>query len=219
MPSPGRFWEDCNNRPYTALPSPLWQVVDNILSIWQCDTITARHTLAGRKLSGLMLETFRPNGVQGEYVQRGLDGRLSVKQPDCCERSTTVAFDSGPLPTNSAFSRRVSKMLIVHVDIKVKCGCESAFMAITIENARNSLKEAGILRFDIIQREDDPERFLLMEVYSSADDQLKHRETPHFKKWRKGVMEMLAEPYTLAKFCAVFPDPEGSEWACQSAPV
>ena len=61
-------------------------------------------------------------------------------------------------------------MLIVHVFVHVKPDKIEAFKTATIENAQHSLKESGVARFDIIQQQDDPTRFVLVEVYRTPDD-------------------------------------------------
>jgi autoinducer 2-degrading protein len=94
-------------------------------------------------------------------------------------------------------------MLIVHVHIRVKPESVEAFKAATTENARHSVQEPGITRFEALQQSDDPTRFLLMETYQDASDQLKHRETAHYAKWRDTVAEMMAEPRTPIKYVAV----------------
>ena len=78
-------------------------------------------------------------------------------------------------------------MLVVHVHVHVKPESVDAFKAATIENARNSIQEAGIARFDLIQQADDPTRFVLVEVYLTADDPGRHKETVHYAKWRDAV--------------------------------
>ena len=100
-------------------------------------------------------------------------------------------------------------MLIVHVFVHVKGDLVEAFRAATLENARNSIKEPGIARFDVIQRQDDPTRFVLVEVYRTADAPAKHKETTHYQKWRDSVADMMAEPRTSIKYTNVFPDEQG----------
>jgi len=100
-------------------------------------------------------------------------------------------------------------MLIVHVHIHVKAGAVDAFRAATIENASQSVKEAGIARFDFLQQADDPTRFVLVEVYRNADAPARHKETAHYAKWRDTVADMRAEPRTSVKFSNVFPGEEG----------
>jgi quinol monooxygenase YgiN len=95
-------------------------------------------------------------------------------------------------------------MLIVHVHARVKPECVEAFKKICVENARNSVKEPGIARFDVVQQADDPTRFVLVEVYRTADAPAKHKETAHYATWRDTVAPMMAEPRTSVKFGEVF---------------
>jgi quinol monooxygenase YgiN len=99
-------------------------------------------------------------------------------------------------------------MLIVHVDIRVKPDFLDAFVQATLENARNSVLEPGIARFELLRRDDDPARFVLMEVYRHADAPARHRETAHYAKWRDTVENMMAEPRTRAIYSNLFPPDE-----------
>jgi quinol monooxygenase YgiN len=94
-------------------------------------------------------------------------------------------------------------MVIIHVHVRVKPESVDAFRAATIENARNSVKEPGCARFDVVQQADDPTRFVLVEVYRNPDAQAQHRETPHYQKWRDTVQPMMAEPRTSVKYANV----------------
>ncbi len=100
-------------------------------------------------------------------------------------------------------------MLIVHVFVLVKPDQIEAFKAATIENARSSLQEPGIARFDVVQQMDDPARFVLVEVYRTPDDPARHKETAHYQRWRDTVEAMMAEPRTSLKYSNVFPDEAG----------
>ena len=100
-------------------------------------------------------------------------------------------------------------MLIVHVHVHVKPEHVEAFRQASIENARHSVREPGIARFDVIQQSDDPARFVLVEVYRDADAPARHKETPHYAAWRDAVADMMAEPRSSVKFSNVFPGDEG----------
>jgi (4S)-4-hydroxy-5-phosphonooxypentane-2,3-dione isomerase len=102
-------------------------------------------------------------------------------------------------------------MLIVHVFVRVKPEHVSAFRAATLDNARNSVREPGVVRFDVVQEEDDPTRFVLMEIYRTPDDPARHKETAHYATWRDAVEPMLAEPRRRIAYRGVFPDPAGWE--------
>lgn len=100
-------------------------------------------------------------------------------------------------------------MFIVHVQVHVKPEFVDAFRAATIENARNSVQEPGIARFDVVQQLDDPTRFVLVEVYRTPDDPAKHKETAHYKTWAETVAPMMAEPRSSVKYSNVYPDDGG----------
>lgn len=100
-------------------------------------------------------------------------------------------------------------MLIVHVHAHVKPQFIDAFKQATVENGRNSVKEPGIARFDLIQQADDPARFILVEVYRTAQAPAQHKETSHYQTWRDRVAPMMAEPRTSVKYSNIFPADEG----------
>lgn len=100
-------------------------------------------------------------------------------------------------------------MYIVHVQVHVKPECVEAFRQAALDNARNSVKEPGIARFDVVQQQDDPTRFVLVEVYRTSDAALAHKETAHYARWRDTVAAMMAEPRVGVKFVNVFPDETG----------
>lgn len=101
-------------------------------------------------------------------------------------------------------------MLIVHVFVHVKPDSVDAFRDATLENARNSVREPGVVRFDVVQQEDDPNRFLLIEIYRTPEDPARHKATAHYAAWRDAVEPMMAEPRRSVKYRALFPEP--AEW-------
>jgi (4S)-4-hydroxy-5-phosphonooxypentane-2,3-dione isomerase len=96
-------------------------------------------------------------------------------------------------------------MLIITVDARVKPGDVEAFKRATVENASRSLNEPGIAGFDVLQAEDDPTRFLLVEVYRTEEAPAAHKETGHYRAWKEAVAPMMAQPRTSARFVNVFP--------------
>lgn len=100
-------------------------------------------------------------------------------------------------------------MLIVHVHVHVKPECVDAFRRITTENARNSIQEPGIARFDVVQQMDDPTRFVLVEVYRTAEAPARHKETAHYLAWREIIEPLMAEPRRSLKYHNVFPEDAG----------
>lgn len=99
-------------------------------------------------------------------------------------------------------------MLIVHVAVHVKPEHVGAFKAATLENARHSVREPGIARFDVVQQADDPTRFVLIEAYRTPEAPAAHKETAHYQLWRDTVASMMAEPRTSVKYTNVFPADE-----------
>jgi quinol monooxygenase YgiN len=100
-------------------------------------------------------------------------------------------------------------MFIVHVHVHVKPEFVEAFKEATVENAGNSVQEPGIARFDVVQQQNDPNRFILVEVYRTDADPARHKETAHYAKWRDTVAEMMAEPRSSVKYDNIYPDDEG----------
>jgi quinol monooxygenase YgiN len=100
-------------------------------------------------------------------------------------------------------------MLVVHVHVHVKPEHLEAFKTATLTNARASVREPGIARFDVVQHADDPTRFVLVEVYRTPAAPAAHKETAHYQAWRDAVGAMMAEPRTSVKFSNLFPDDAG----------
>ena len=100
-------------------------------------------------------------------------------------------------------------MLAVHVFVHVKEDAVEAFRRATEENARHSVLEEGIARFDVVQQREDPTRFVLIEVYRTDDDPARHKETAHYKIWRDAVAEMMAEPRHSVQYETVYPPQDG----------
>jgi (4S)-4-hydroxy-5-phosphonooxypentane-2,3-dione isomerase len=101
-------------------------------------------------------------------------------------------------------------LLVVHVHVHVKPGHVDAFKDATLANARASVREPGIARFDVVQQTDDPTRFVLVEVYRDDAAPAAHKETAHYAAWREAVAPMMAEPRLSVKFGNVFPP--DAEW-------
>jgi quinol monooxygenase YgiN len=103
----------------------------------------------------------------------------------------------------------VRSLVIVHVYAHVKPDAVEAFRTASLNNARESVEEPGVARFDVVQSTEDPTRFVLVEVYRSADAPAAHKETAHYKRWREAVADLMAEPRTAARYVNVFPDDQG----------
>jgi autoinducer 2-degrading protein len=99
-------------------------------------------------------------------------------------------------------------MLVVIVHVHVKHACIEAFKEASVENARHSVREPGIARFDVIQQIDDPAQFVLVEVYRKEDAPAAHKQTRHYAVWRDTVADMMAEDRFSLKYTNVYPDVE-----------
>ena len=96
-------------------------------------------------------------------------------------------------------------MLVVHVHVHVKPEYVEPFKQATLANVRESIKEPGVARFDFVQRQDDPTRFVFVEAYRTAEAPAAHKETKHYQTWRDAVAPMMAEPRASVKFGNLFP--------------
>ena len=95
-------------------------------------------------------------------------------------------------------------MLIVHVDIHIHPTTIDAFKAAALANASASVQEPGIARFDVLQDNDDPTHFVLVEMYRSQEATVAHKETVHYVAWRDTVAPMMARSRTAVKYSYVF---------------
>ncbi len=98
-------------------------------------------------------------------------------------------------------------MLVVHVHVRVKPESIEAFKQVSLANARESSKEPGIARFDVAQQQEDPTRFVLVEIYRTAEAPAAHKETKHYQAWRDAVAAMMAEPRYSVKYNDLFLTP------------
>ena len=99
-------------------------------------------------------------------------------------------------------------MCVAQGHVHVKKDQVEAFKTASLQNAKHSLHEPGIARFDVLQQQNDPARFVLIEVYYTENDSASHKETGHYQTWREQVKEMMAEPRYTIKFNTVFPPDE-----------
>ncbi len=95
-------------------------------------------------------------------------------------------------------------MFVVHVHVRVRPDRLADFLAATLDNAKNSVREPGIERFDVIQDQADPAHVVLVEVYRDADAAAAHKETAHYATWRDTVADMMAQPRASEKYDVVF---------------
>ena len=102
-------------------------------------------------------------------------------------------------------------MYVVCVHVHVKSDRRDDFVAATRENAGQSVHEPGNLRFDVNRQVDDPNRFVLYEVYRDEAGAKAHKETPHYNKWRETVAPWMAEQRRGVEYAGLFPESQ-DEW-------
>ena len=105
-------------------------------------------------------------------------------------------------------------MLIVHIFVHVKPECVQMFKEATVQNARQSMQEPGIARFDFVQQLDDPTRFVLIEIYRTPEASAAHKETAHYARWRDAVAPWMAEPRRAVQYESLFPGDAG-QWSAR----
>ena len=103
-------------------------------------------------------------------------------------------------------------MLIVHVHVHVKPESVDAFREASLANARASVQEPGVVRFDVVQQQDDPTRWMLVEIYRDGDAPAAHKATAHYAAWRDAVEPLMAEPRRSVRYAPAFPDAAGWEY-------
>jgi len=103
----------------------------------------------------------------------------------------------------------MNSLQVVLVNVHVKPDRVEDFREATLANARESVREPGIARFDVIQETEDPTRFVLVEVYRTPQAPAAHKETAHYQRWRDAVAEMMAEPRSNRKYVNAFPNDSG----------
>ncbi len=96
-------------------------------------------------------------------------------------------------------------MYVVCVTVWVTAGQEAEFIEATRKNHLGTRQEAGNVRFDVAQKEDDPAQFFLYEVYRSVDDFKAHQQTPHYLEWREAVAPLMAQQRQGVKHRSLFP--------------
>jgi autoinducer 2-degrading protein len=100
-------------------------------------------------------------------------------------------------------------MHIVHIHIRVKPEALDGFTQATLANARQSVLEPGIARFDVLQNKNDSTQFTLVEVYRTEQDVDRHKETAHYAAWVEAVTDLLAEPRTREMYRNTYPEDSG----------
>ena len=102
-------------------------------------------------------------------------------------------------------------MIVTCVHVRVKPEATDFFIEATVTNHRNSVKEPGNLRFDLVRETEDPDRFMIYEAYDSEESAAAHKKTTHYLEWRDKVAEWMAEPRKGVKYIIIEPK-DRSQW-------
>ena len=98
-------------------------------------------------------------------------------------------------------------MFVVWVDIQVKPEHVDAFICASEDNHRNTIREPGNRRFDVLRLNDQPTHFRLYEVYVDEAAFKAHQQTAHYFRWRDAVEPFMAVKRSAEKLTSVFPTP------------
>lgn len=102
-------------------------------------------------------------------------------------------------------------MIVTCVYVHVKSENVTRFIDATIANHKESVKEKGNLRFDFIQQQNDPCRFMIYEAYESEEAVKLHKNTEHYLTWRDAVKDLMAEPRVGVRYNIIEPA-DRSKW-------
>ena len=100
-------------------------------------------------------------------------------------------------------------MFVVCVTVWVKPGFEDRFIEATRKNHEGTRKEPGNLRFDVLQKTDDPGQFFLYEAYGEEEDFKAHQQTKHYLEWKETVADWMAQKRQGVKHNSLLPDETG----------
>jgi len=96
-------------------------------------------------------------------------------------------------------------MYVTIVHVKVKPGHIDDFIRATEKNHHLSVKEPGNVRFDVLQKSEDPTGFALFEAYDNQASSAAHKDTAHYLEWREAVAPWMAVPREGVKYNGLLP--------------
>jgi autoinducer 2-degrading protein len=74
------------------------------------------------------------------------------------------------------------------------------FQTVTLQHVGTSQQEAGIVRFELMQSEEDPRQFALLMLFQDDSARIRHMTTEHFQAWRETIAPDLAEPIRSVRY-------------------
>jgi len=97
-------------------------------------------------------------------------------------------------------------MYVTLVHVHVKPEHIEAFVDATRENHEGTVREAGNVRFDVVQAVGDPSRFILYEWFVDEEAARAHKETAHYAAWRAVVEDWMVEPRQGVRYTGLLPE-------------
>ena len=102
-------------------------------------------------------------------------------------------------------------MIVTCVHVNVRPENVQDFIKSIVENHKGSVQESGNLRFDVLQRADDPCRFMIYEAFESEEAAAFHKTTPHYIRWRDTVKDYMADARQGVRYNIIEPS-DISQW-------
>jgi autoinducer 2-degrading protein len=99
----------------------------------------------------------------------------------------------------------LNAMFITIVHVKVRPEFLEEFIEATTRNHLQSVKEPGNVRFDVLQKQEDPTEFALYEAYEDQASSAAHKGTPHYLEWRETVAPWMAVSREGVKYNGLLP--------------
>jgi autoinducer 2-degrading protein len=96
-------------------------------------------------------------------------------------------------------------MFVTIVHVKVKPEFVDDFIEASAKNHHLSVREPGNVRFDVLQKAEDPTEFALYEAYEDQAASARHKDTDHYQEWRETVASWMARPREGVKYNGLLP--------------
>ncbi|MBN1132005.1 MAG: antibiotic biosynthesis monooxygenase [Bacteroidales bacterium] len=96
-------------------------------------------------------------------------------------------------------------MIVTIVHVRVKPEYIDHFIRATVKNHELSIQEPGNLRFDVLQKADNPSEFAIYEAYENETTAAEHKKTAHYLQWKETVAGWMAAPREGIRYNALRP--------------
>ena len=104
-------------------------------------------------------------------------------------------------------------MYAIFVTVNVKPDKRQEFLGAIEDDATCSERdEPGCVRFNVLQDQNNENRYYFYEVYRDEDAFQKHQTYPHYARWRAAAAQVLDGPAERLVTSVAFPRPDGPYW-------